>query len=93
MRVANQLDHVHEILGIKVVPGHEKELLKRLRTTPEVAAAYISLGEFDIIAFLDIEDLGKLNYFVSENMGDTTCVRDMRTILVRNGGTQFKTGT
>ncbi len=84
------LDNVHEILRIKVQPGSEQQLLRTFKKAPEVRAAYISLGEYDIIAFLGIEDLQKLNHFVAENVEETTCVVDNRTTLVKSGGTHFR---
>lgn len=84
------LDNVHEILGIKVHPGSEQQLLRTLEKAPEVRAAYISLGEYDIIAFLGIEDLQKLNHFVAEKVEETMYAVDTKTILVKNGGTHFR---
>jgi DNA-binding Lrp family transcriptional regulator len=73
---------VHEILGIKVEPGIEQQLLENLRKFPEVAAAFISLGEYDIIALLGIEDPDELARFVVENVRKTKGVQDTRTTVV-----------
>lgn len=87
---SNQFDNVHEILGIKVQPGVEQQVLSNLIKAPEVNAAYISLGEYDIIAFLNIEDPRTMNTFVAEHLRDAI---HTRTTLVKNGGPPFSKNT
>jgi DNA-binding Lrp family transcriptional regulator len=81
--VSKCFDDVHEILGIKVDPGTEDNLLKELRKSPEVAAVYTSLGEFDIIALLNIEDSQDLTEFVIEKVRNMKGVIDTRTTLIK----------
>lgn len=81
--VSKCFDNVHEILGIKVEPGTEDEILKELRRSPGVAAVYTSLGEFDIIALLNIEDSQDLTEFIIEKVRNITGVIDTKTTLIK----------
>jgi DNA-binding Lrp family transcriptional regulator len=81
--VSKCFDDVHEILGIKVEPGTEDNLLEELRKSPGVAAVYTSLGEFDIIALLNIEDSQDLTEFVIEKVRNMKGVIDTRTTLIK----------
>lgn len=81
--VSKCFDDVHEILGIKVEPGTEDVILKELKTSPGVTAVYTSLGEFDIIALLNIEDSQDLTEFVIEKVRNIKGVIDTRTTLIK----------
>ena len=81
--VSKCFDNVHEILGIKVEPGTEDEILKELRRSPGVAAVYTSLGEFDIIALLNIEDSQALTEFIIEKVRNIKGVIDTKTTLIK----------
>ncbi|KYK36847.1 MAG: Lrp/AsnC family transcriptional regulator [Theionarchaea archaeon] len=83
MSSATNFENVHEILGIKVEPGTEKQFLRELKKAPEVEAAYICLDEYDIIALLDIEDPGELNHFIDAKVRKPKCVVDARITLVK----------
>jgi DNA-binding Lrp family transcriptional regulator len=81
--VSKCFDDVHEILGIKVEPGTEDTILKELKKSPGVAAVYTSLGEFDIIALLNIEDSQHLTEFVIEKVRNIKGVIDTKTTLIK----------
>lgn len=81
--VAKCFENVHEILGIKIEPGAEESIKKELKKFPEVAAVYVSLGEYDIIALLTIEDSRELAEFVSEKVRTLKGVKDTTTTLIR----------
>lgn len=81
--VAKCFENVHEILGIKIEPGAEDPIKKELKKFPEVAAVYVSLGEYDIIALLTIEDSRELADFVSEKVRTLKGVKGTTTTLIR----------
>jgi DNA-binding Lrp family transcriptional regulator len=81
--VAKCFEDVHEILGIKVEPGTEQDVLKELKKIPEVAAVYKSLGDYDIIALLSIEDSQALTRFVVDTVRKMKGVVDTKTTLIR----------
>jgi len=81
--VSKCFDDVHQILGIKVEPGTEDTILKELKKSPGVAAVYTSLGEFDIIALLNIEDSQHLTEFVIEKVRNIKGVIDTKTTLIK----------
>ena len=81
--VSKCFDDVHEILGIKVEPGSEDIILKELRKSPGVAAVYTSLGEFDIIVLLTIQDSQDLTEFVIEKVRNMKGVIDTKTTLIK----------
>ncbi len=79
---AKYFEDVHEILGIKVEPGTEPEIIEGLKKCPEVAAVYKSLGDYDIIALLNIEDSRKLTDFVGSKVRSLKGVVDTKTTLI-----------
>lgn len=81
--VAKCFEDVHEILGIKVEPGTEPAVIKELETAPQVAAVYKSLGDYDIIALLSIEDSRELTEFIVEKVRKLKGVVDTKTTLIR----------
>jgi DNA-binding Lrp family transcriptional regulator len=81
--VAKCFEDVHEILGIKVEPGKEQHILRELEKFPQVAAVYRSLGDYDIIALLSIEDSRELTEFVIDTVRKTEGVVDTKTTLIR----------
>lgn len=81
--VAKCFENVHEILGMKVQPGTEEEIKKELKKFPEVAAVYTSLGDYDIIALLTIEDSRELTHFVTETVRNIKGVLETTTTLIR----------
>lgn len=81
--VAKCFDDVHEILGIKVEPGTEPAVIKELETSPKVAAVYKSLGDYDIIALLSVEDSRELTEFIVETVRKLKGVVDTKTTLIR----------
>jgi DNA-binding Lrp family transcriptional regulator len=81
--VAKCFEDVHEILGIKVEPGNEPDVSKELESFPEVAAVYKSLGDYDLIALLSIEDSRELTQFVVEKVRRMNGVVDTKTTLIR----------
>ncbi len=66
---------IREILKMKVKPGTEQHLLRELKKDSDVAAVFISLGMYDIIVLLTINDLAELNCFISEK------VKNMRGVV------------
>lgn len=81
--VAKCFENVHEILGIKVEPGFEDTIKKELKKSPEVAAVYTSLGDYDLIVLLTIEDSQELTRFVVEKVRAIEGVTDTTTTLIR----------
>lgn len=81
--IAKCFEDVHEILGIKVEPGTEPDITEKLESFPEVAAVYKSLGDYDIIALLSIEDSRALTEFVGEKVRKIEGVIDTKTTLIR----------
>lgn len=81
--VSKCFENVHEILGIKVEPGSEDTIKHELKKLPEVAAVYTSLGEYDIIALLTIDDSNELNNFIMEKVRTMKAVIDTKTSLIR----------
>ncbi|KYK37091.1 MAG: hypothetical protein AYK19_07495 [Theionarchaea archaeon DG-70-1] len=81
--IAKCFEDVHQILGIKVEPGTEPEISKELENLPEVAAVYKSLGDYDLIALLSIEDSRALTEFVGEKVRKLKGVVDTKTTLIR----------
>jgi len=81
--VSKCFENVHQILGIKVEPGTEDQIKKELKKAKEVAAVYTSLGEYDIIALLDIEDSKELTDFVVNKVRNLKGVIDTRTTLIK----------
>ncbi len=79
---AKCFEDVHEILGIKVEPGTEPDIINKLKSFPEVAAVYKSLGDYDIIALLTIEDSRDLTEFVGSKIRDIKGVVDTKTTLI-----------
>ncbi len=80
---AKCFEDVHEIVGIKVEPGAEPDITKELKKFPQVAAVYKSLGEFDIIALLSIEESQELTKFVVEKVRNIKGVVDTKTTLIK----------
>lgn len=79
---AKCFEDVHEILGIKVEPGTEPGIIGGLKNLPEVAAVYKSLGDYDIIALLTIEDSSELTEFVGNKVRKLNGVVDTKTTLI-----------
>ncbi|MGD2249452.1 MAG: Lrp/AsnC ligand binding domain-containing protein [Candidatus Methanofastidiosia archaeon] len=81
--VSKCFDDVHEIVGMKVKPGYEDNILKELKKRKEVAAVFTSLGDYDIMVFLKIEDPKKATVFVNEHIRNIPGVLDTKTTLIK----------
>lgn len=81
--VAKCFEDVHEIVGIKVKPGHEDNILKELKKRKEVAAVFTALGDYDVMAFLKIEDPKDATTFVNEFIRNISGVLDTKTTLIK----------
>lgn len=81
--IAKCFENVHEILGIKVEPGSEDTIKKDLKKFSEVAAVYTSLGDYDIIALLTIDDPQELARFVAEKVNVLEGVLDSKSTLIK----------
>ena len=81
--VAKCFENVHQILGLKVHPGSEGEIKKELKKYPEVAAVFTSLGDYDIIVLLTIEDSRELTHFVTEKVDILKGVKDTNITAIR----------
>jgi DNA-binding Lrp family transcriptional regulator len=68
---------------VKVDPGKEPHIVKILEKFPQVAAVYKSLGDYDIIALLSIEDSQQLTEFVMDTLRKVEGVVDTKTTLIR----------
>ena len=84
MRPGGLCENVHEILGIRAKPGTEMQLFRDLECASEVAKVYISFGEYDLIALLNIEDSEKLSHFIDEKMSSRKGVVAAHITLVKN---------
>jgi DNA-binding Lrp family transcriptional regulator len=60
----------------KVASGTERDVAEKLTMFAEVVQADIVFGEYDVIARLNIEDLEKLEEFVSQS------IRNVHNVLV-----------
>lgn len=80
---AKCFENVHEILGIKVEPGSDDMIKKELKKFLEVAAVYTSLGDYDIIALLTIEDSQELARFIAEKVETLEGVLDSKSTLIK----------
>jgi DNA-binding Lrp family transcriptional regulator len=81
--VSKCFDDVHEIVGIKVKPSHEDNILKELKKKKEVAAVFTSLGDYDIMVFLKIEDPTQATIFVNDHVRNIPGVLDTKTTLIK----------
>lgn len=81
--IAKCFENVHEILGIKVKPGTENQLLKELKKSKEVSAAFTSLGDYDIIVFLTIKDPNAVTQFIIDNVQKREGVIDTKVIPIK----------
>ena len=81
--IAKCFENVHEILGIKVKPGTENQLLIELKKSNEVSAVFTSLGDYDIIVFLTIEDPNEVTQFIIDNVQKREGVIDTKIIPIK----------
>lgn len=81
--IAKCFEDVHGILGIKVKPGTEDHIKKELKKSKEVVAVFTSLGDYDIIALLNIEDPNETTKFVIEKVRKIEDVIDTKTTSIK----------
>jgi DNA-binding Lrp family transcriptional regulator len=66
----------------KVASGTEREVAEKLTTFGEVMEADIVFGEYDVIARLIIDDLDKLEEFVSQSIRTVPNVLVTSTMII-----------
>jgi DNA-binding Lrp family transcriptional regulator len=66
----------------KVNSGTEREVCQKLSSFPEVLEADILFGEYDVIAILSIENLEKLEDFISEKIRAVPNVLVTSTMII-----------
>lgn len=62
--------------------GEEKNVLESLRKLEDVKEAKIVYGEYDIVAKIQVEDVGKLNDFLLEQIRPIQSVEKTSTLIV-----------
>jgi DNA-binding Lrp family transcriptional regulator len=66
----------------KVASGTEREVAEKLSTFDQVMQADIVFGEYDVIARLCVEDLDKLEDFVSQSIRTVPNVLVTSTMII-----------
>ncbi len=66
----------------KVASGTEREVAEKLTEFDEVMASDIVFGEYDVIARLAVEDLDKLEEFVSQSIRTVPNVLVTSTMII-----------
>jgi DNA-binding Lrp family transcriptional regulator len=66
----------------KVASGTEREVAQKITEFKEVKEADIVFGEYDVVASLTIDSLGKLEEFVSESIRNVPNVLVTSTMII-----------
>jgi DNA-binding Lrp family transcriptional regulator len=66
----------------KVNSGTEREVCQKLIEFDEIIQADIVFGEYDVLAKIETENLGKLEEFVSENVRNVPNVLVTSTMII-----------
>jgi DNA-binding Lrp family transcriptional regulator len=67
---------------LKVIPGHERNIVKELEDIPEIADVNELYGEWDMIAKASVERLEDLDALLSEKMRKIEGVTLTSTMIV-----------
>ena len=61
--------------------GKEREVVKRMKAMPNVDEAYVVYGEYDVIAKITVDELKKLDTFITENVRTIPLVQMTSTMI------------
>ncbi len=61
--------------------GKEREVVQRLKAMPNVEEVYVVYGEYDIIAKITVDELKKLDTFITENVRTIPSVQMTSTMI------------
>jgi len=67
---------------VNVEAGTDKEVLDNIKQVPEVKAAYMVYGVYDIIVMLESDSLERLREMVSKRIRQLDKVRSTMTMIV-----------
>lgn len=66
---------------IKIRPGEIKEVVRRLRETPQVLEASMTFGPYDAVAVIESNDLGSLGTLIASSIQPMPGVEQTLTCL------------
>ncbi len=66
---------------IVVKSGTEKEVVNALEDVKEVKEVKIVYGQYDIVAKIELEDIGELNSFLLKNVRSIPGIVDSSTLI------------
>jgi len=72
---------VEAFVLITAKPGAEASLVERLRSFDEVQNAWPVYGEYDVISLVSVDNLRKLDSFVTENIRQMPEVQFTSTMI------------
>lgn len=61
--------------------GKEREVVQKLKAMPQVEEAYVVYGEYDVLAKISLDELKKLDTFVTENVRNISSVEMTSTMI------------
>lgn len=61
--------------------GKEREVVDKLKTMPYVEEAYVVYGEYDVIAKITVDELKRLDTFITENVRTLSSVQMTSTMI------------
>ena len=67
---------------INVVLGTEDEIVQLLKELPEVKEAYVTMGSFDVICLVEVEDNKDLRPLVTSSIRILDGVRQTMTVII-----------
>ncbi len=74
----------HAYILIDTVPGKELELVAQLKTISYVTNAHFVTGPYDVIAFVEAEDLKQLGTIIIKDIQNTGMViRTLTCVIVQ----------
>lgn len=61
--------------------GKEREVVQKMKTMPNVEECYVVYGEYDVIAKITVDELKKLDTFITENVRTIPAVQMTSTMI------------
>ncbi|MGD2250651.1 MAG: Lrp/AsnC ligand binding domain-containing protein [Candidatus Methanofastidiosia archaeon] len=61
--------------------GKEREVVQKLKAMPHVEEAYVVYGEYDVLAKVTLDELKKLDTFITENVRTISSVEMTSTMI------------
>lgn len=76
------------IIGMKVLPQHLNDALASMRALPEAKDRYVAIvsGEFNIIAWVEVEDIDALSRLLTDRVRKIEGVEKTETNVILDGG-------